>query len=94
MGNFGDKMQLLGQLLTHMCAGKLVSGKLGEWERDSCFLALRESSSIISWSARRVMVANFLCLRYWQCLFSNFLEGCLAKLVGMRDWSKVMVIKK
>ena len=49
MGDFGDKMQLLRQLLTHMCDGKLVSGKLGEWERDSCFLALRESCSIISW---------------------------------------------
>jgi hypothetical protein len=33
-------------------------------------------------------------LRYCRCLRSNFLEGSLAKLVGMRDCSRVMVGKR
>ena len=75
----------------------LVTGRssLGEGmeESDSCFLALRASCSIISWSTSRAIFAAFLFLRYCQCLRSNFLEGCLAKLVGMRDCSRVMVVE-
>ena len=63
-------------------------------ERDSCFLALVASCSIISRSTSRAFFAAFLFLRYCRCLRSNCLEGCLAKLVGIRDWSRVMVVER
>ena len=45
----------------------------------------------ISWSARCAIVARCLFLRYWLCLRWNFLEGSLAKLVGIRDWRRTII---
>jgi hypothetical protein len=66
---------------------------VGLEDRESCIVALRASCSIMSWSTSRAILAAFLFLRYCRCLRSNFLEGCLAKLVGIRDWSRVMVVE-
>ncbi len=63
-------------------------------ERGSCSLAFRASCSIMSRAVRRAIVAYFLFLRYCQCLCSNILEGSLAKLVGMRNWSRVMIVEE